>query len=161
MLEVISGREYPAKVIPLIEKAVSNIDIVVFDWRWYPQDPGAVCQLFNQAVLRAARRKVKIRVIANNSVLRAARRKVKIRVIANNDQIIDILKKEGCQAKRLRTTKLVHCKLVIIDDQIVVTGSHNFTQSAFQMNLELSVIIGEDVPKHSFIDFFNNLWSLG
>ena len=142
MLEVISGREYPAKVIPLIEKAVSSIDIVVFDWRWYPQDPGAACQLFNQAILRAARRKVKIR------------------VIANNDQIIDILKKEGCEAKRLKTTKLVHCKLMIIDNQTVITGSHNFTQSAFQMNLELSVVIGAGVPKDSFLTFFNNLWCL-
>lgn len=142
MFESISGREYPAKVIPLIEKAKSSIDIVVFDWRWYPQDPGAVCQLFNQAILRAARRKVKIR------------------VIANDDQIIDILKKEGCEAKRLKTIKLVHCKLIIIDNQIVITGSHNFTQSAFQMNLELSVIIGEGVSKDSFLTFFNNLWCL-
>ena len=142
MFESISGREYPAKVIPLIEKAVSSIDIVVFDWRWYPQDPGAVCQLFNQAILRAARRKVKIR------------------VIANNDQIIDILRKEGCEAKRLKTTKLVHCKLMIIDNLIVITGSHNFTQSAFQMNLELSVIIADLDPAGHFLAFFNNLWSL-
>ena len=142
MFESISGREYPAKVMPLIEKAVSSIDIVVFDWRWYPQDPGAACQLFNQAILRAARRKVKIR------------------VIANNDQIIDILRKEGCEAKRLKTTKLVHCKLMIIDNLIVITGSHNFTQSAFQMNLELSVIIADLDPACSFVSFFNNLWSL-
>ena len=142
MFESISGREYPAKVIPLIEKSVSSIDIVVFDWRWYPQDPGAACQLFNQAILRAARRKVKIR------------------VIANNDQIIDILRKEGCEAKRLKTTKLVHCKLMIIDNLIVITGSHNFTQSAFQMNLELSVIIADLDPACSFVSFFNNLWSL-
>ena len=142
MIESISGREYPKKVIPLINEAKNSIDIVVFDWRWYPQDPGAVCQLFNQ------------------SILRSARRGVKIRVIANNDQIIDILKKEGCSAKRLKTSKLVHCKLMIIDDQVVITGSHNFTQSAFQMNLELSVIIDEGVPNESFNLFFNNLWSL-
>ena len=142
MIESISGREYPKRIIPLIEKAKNTIDVVVFDWRWYPQDPGAICQLFNQ------------------SILRSARRGVKIRVIANNDQIIDILKKEGCSAKRLKTSKLVHCKLMIIDDQVVITGSHNFTQSAFQMNLELSVILDGDIPKDSFITFFNNLWSL-
>jgi len=142
MLESISGREYPVKVIPLIERASKSIDIVVFDWRWYPQDPGAACQLFNQAVIRAVKRGVKIR------------------AIANNDQIINILKKEGCKAVRLRTSKLVHCKLMIIDSIIVITGSHNYTQSAFQMNLELSVIIDEGVPNESFNLFFNNLWSL-
>jgi phosphatidylserine/phosphatidylglycerophosphate/cardiolipin synthase-like enzyme len=143
MFEVISGREYPAKVIPLIEKAVSSIDIVVFDWRWYPQDPGAVCQLFNQ------------------SIIRAARRKVKIRVIANNDQIVEVLRREGCEAKRLKTTKLVHCKLMVIDNQIIITGSHNYTQSAFQMNLELSVVASDCFPVDRFLAFFNNLWCLG
>lgn len=142
MITTISGREYPKQVIPLIERAKNSIDIVVFDWRWYPQDPGAACQLFNQAIIRAVKRGVKIR------------------AIANNDQIINILKKEGCKAARLRTSKLVHCKLMIIDQSIIITGSHNYTQSAFQMNLELSVIIDEGVPNQSFILFFNNLWSL-
>ena len=142
MLKTISGREYPTNVIPLIEKAVTNINIVVFDWRWYPQDPGASCQLFNQAILRAVRRGVKVK------------------AIANNDQIINILRKEGCEAKRLKTAKLVHCKLMIIDDKIAITGSHNFTQSAFNMNLELSVIIDGDSFQDSFINFFNNLWGL-
>jgi len=43
MFEYISGREYPVKVIPLIEQSVKSIKIIVFDWRWYPQMPG---QLF-------------------------------------------------------------------------------------------------------------------
>ena len=140
MFKVISGREYPANVIPLIKSAKKSIDIIVFDWRWYPQDPGASCQLFNQAIVQSARKKVKIR------------------VIANNDQVINILKSEGCEAKRLRSSKLVHCKLIIIDDNIVIVGSHNITQSAFQMNLELSVILHEGESKESFVNFFNNLW---
>lgn len=139
---MVSGREYPANVIPLINSAKQNIDIVVFDWRWYPQDSGSSCQLFNQAIIRALRRKIKIR------------------AIANNDQIIDILKQEGSEAKRLKTAKLVHCKLIIIDDKIVITGSHNFTQSAFQMNLELSVILDGDFSADTFSVFFNNLWNM-
>ncbi len=55
-METIIGKEFPQKVIPLIEQAKTSIDIVVFDWRWYPQDPGASVQLFNQAIVRAVRR---------------------------------------------------------------------------------------------------------
>ncbi|OGY41927.1 MAG: hypothetical protein A2Y67_03860 [Candidatus Buchananbacteria bacterium RBG_13_39_9] len=141
-MQIITGRDYPKFVIPLLEAAKQSLDIVVFDWRWYAQDPGAVCQIFNQVIIRAARRKVKIR------------------VIANNDEIINILKAEGCEAKRLKTTKLVHCKLMIIDDKIAITGSHNYTQSAFQMNLELSVILDDVLLIGSFTTFFNNLWVL-
>jgi len=92
--------------------------------------------------------------------LRAAKRGVKIRVIANNDDVINILKKAGCQAKKLQTTRLVHCKILLIDENIAVIGSHNFTQSAFTANLELSVILGEEIPKEEIIAFYNHIWAL-
>lgn len=138
----VSGRDYPKHVIPLIDGAKSTIDVVVFDWRWYAQDPGAACQLFNQAIIRAAKRGVKIR------------------AIANNDEVVNILRKAGIDSKKLQTTRLVHCKLLIIDEQIAVTGSHNFTQSAFQANLELSIILGEEMPKADIISFYNHVWAL-
>jgi hypothetical protein len=49
MIEAISGKQFPEKVIPLLDNSVKSIDIVVFDWRWYPNDPAASAQLFNQA----------------------------------------------------------------------------------------------------------------
>lgn len=141
MYEFISGREYPAKVIPLIEQAKGSIDIIVFDWRWYPQDPGASVQLFNQAIIRAARRGVRIR------------------AITNNDEINKILIEAGVSAKRIQTKKLMHCKLMVIDERIVITGSHNYTQSAFQMNLEYSVIIHNEMPETKTLGYFNTLFS--
>ena len=140
MIESIVGSQFPKKVIPLLESATKSIDIIVFDWRWYPNDPGAAVQLFNQAVVRAARRGVQVR------------------AIANFDEIIKILQGLKCQAKRIATKGIVHCKLMIIDDQIVVTGSHNYTQNAFQMNQELSVIIHNPENISEFSNFFNNLW---
>ena len=139
-METIIGKQFPEKVIPLLDNSKKSIDIIVFDWRWYPQDPGAAAQLFNQ------------------SIVRAVRRGVKVRVIANNNDIIDVLKKVGCDAKKLLTTKLVHCKLMIIDDEIVITGSHNYTQSAFQMNLELSIILPQPENISEFSNFFNSLF---
>ena len=141
-METIIGKEFTRKVIPLIEKAERSIDIIVFDWRWYPQDPGAQVQLFNQAIVRAARRGVKVR------------------AIANNDEIIRVLNQNGVEAKKILTRKLVHCKIMIIDGRTVITGSHNYTQSAFQMNLELSVILtdleGINRLNTFFINLFNN-----
>ncbi len=139
-METIIGKEFPQKVIPLIEQAKTSIDIVVFDWRWYPQDPGASVQLFNQAIVRAVRRGVKVR------------------AIVNNNEILATLKSVGCQAKKLLTASLVHCKIMIIDDETAITGSHNYTQSAFQMNLELSTILQGREEIKRIIEFFNNLY---
>ena len=140
MIETIIGKQFPQKVIPLIDAAKRSIDIVVFDWRWYPQDPGASVQLFNQALVRAVRRGVKIR------------------AIANNDEIINTLKSVGIEAKKLLSKKLVHVKLMILDNQKVVVGSHNYTQSAFQMNFELSVLLDKPLNISDFFSFFNNLF---
>jgi len=139
-MEAIIGKEFPEKVIPLIDNAKHTIDVVVFDWRWYPQNPGSPVQLFNQAIARA--------------IIRS----VIVRAIANTPQIIDTLKEVGVRAKKLETPHLVHCKIMIIDDQFLIIGSHNYTESAFLMNFEFSVIIDDEKVVNRAKYFFNNLY---
>ncbi len=132
-MEAVIGKQYPDKVIPLIEASKSSIKIIVFDWRWYPNDPANPVQLFNQALIRAMRRGVEIK------------------AIANIPEVIKILNDNGAKAKKIETQKLVHPKLILIDDETMVLGSHNFTQSAFTMNFEASVIIN---GRENLTDFF-------
>jgi phosphatidylserine/phosphatidylglycerophosphate/cardiolipin synthase-like enzyme len=129
-------------VIPKIDEAKTSIKIVVFDWRWYPNDMGNPCQLFNQ------------------SIVRATGRGVRVSVITNNNDILATLKEIGCDAKKLITKNLVHAKLMIIDDRLVIIGSHNYTQSAFTMNYEISAMYEDFESAKSFSAFFNNLYGL-
>lgn len=138
--ETIIGAEFPKKTIPLIEAAQHSIDIIVYDWRWYANSPGSPAQLFSQAIVRAGQRGVKVR------------------VIANEEGIVQILRKLGIEAKKLTTPKRVHVKMIIIDQKIAILGSHNYTESAFLWNYELSVILKDLSPKNRFMEFFNNLY---
>lgn len=140
-METIIGKQFPTKVIPLIDSSKKNIKIIVFDWRWYVNDLSNPVQLFNQAIVRAVRRGVKIQ------------------AIVNNDEIVKILNSCGISAKRLTAQRLLHCKLMIIDDIIIVIGSHNYTQSAFTMNFELSVVLEIKADNLSFNNFFANLFN--
>jgi len=139
-IQTIIGSEFPTKVIPLIDQSKMSIDIVVFDWRWYPQNIGCSAQLFNQAIVRAAKRKVKVRAIANNR------------------EIISTLTNVGVHAKKIISKKLIHSKMMIIDNRTLIMGSHNYTQSAFQMNMETSLIIENDSTVGRFSEFFNNIY---
>lgn len=141
-IETVVGGEYPKEVSKLIEKAKKSIDIVVFDWRWYPNDPGAKCQQMNQTISRAIRRGVAVRAIVNNVFIKS--------------KIINA----GGESKILNTGRLLHSKLMIIDGTIIITGSHNYTESAFTKNLELSVILNDLAIKNRFNDYFENLWSV-
>ncbi len=139
-LDTIIGKEFPKKVIPVIDDSRKTIDVIVFDWRWYPQDPGSEVQLFNQ------------------SIVRAVRRGVRVRAIVNNDEIVSVLNEVGCKAKKILTKKLVHCKLMIVDGSTIIIGSHNYTQSAFQMNLEVSIILHDAEKIEDFQNFFLSLY---
>jgi phosphatidylserine/phosphatidylglycerophosphate/cardiolipin synthase-like enzyme len=139
-MEAIIGKEFPKKVIPLIEEAKKSIKIIVFDWRWYPHDPANPVQLFNQALVRAKRRGVDIKVLTNMS------------------DIISILNNLGIEARKLTSKNLLHAKVMIIDDEILIIGSHNYTQSAFTMNLEVSIIIKDQQEISRVINYFNNLY---
>lgn len=138
--ETIVGKNFPKVVIPLIDSARHTIQTVVFDWRWYPNDPGSAVQLFNQALVRAVHRGVKIQ------------------AIANNDDIIRTLKEQGMEARRVILKNIVHAKLMIIDDLTVVLGSHNYTQNAFTMNQEISVALFLKEKSVDFDAFFSTLW---
>ena len=139
-MESIIGKQFPQKVIPLIDEAKNSIKIVVFDWLWYPNDPANPVQLFNQ------------------SIIRARRRGVKVQVVTNIQYVINVLKQEGCEAKKPMTNRLIHPKMMIIDDEILVIGSHNYTQSAFTMNHEISAIIKGRQDLAGFLKFFNDLF---
>jgi len=138
--ETIKGAEYPEKVGKLIDTAKSTIDILMFDWRWYKDDIGHPLQIFNQKLVRAVRRGVRIRTITNYA------------------ELVDTLNILGFYAKKWPHKNLLHSKLVIIDNQIVVSGSHNFTGNAFCANLETSVILHEETLAKSFTEYFNNIW---
>lgn len=140
MIQILIGKEFPQTVIPLIDQAKKSIEIIVFDWRWYPNDPGGLCQLFNQAIVRAARRGVKVRAIANHA------------------DILKPLNTCGIDARKIVTDRLVHCKIMIIDSEILITGSHNYTQPAFNLNYELSIILHEPESAITSQNFFNNLF---
>jgi len=79
-------------------------------------------------------------------------------VLANSDDIIKILKEIGCEAKKIISKRLLHCKIMIIDDEIAITGSHNYTQSAFEMNYELSVILKGRENIDDIIKFFEHIF---
>ena len=137
----IIGKEYPEKVIPLIDNAKKNVDIIVYDWRWYPGHPGFNVQQFNSALVRAVGRGVLVRAVINTPAL------------------VPILESVGIKAKATRNKRTLHTKFLCIDNKILVIGSHNFTRNAFNFNIEASVAV--EIPEGitRFDELFNNLYN--
>lgn len=139
-IQVLIGGQYPAKVGQLIDQAKSSIEIIMYDWRWLANDPSSPLQIFNQTLVRAKRRGLKIRALVNSAT------------------ILGPLSEVGIDAKKIKTGSLMHSKLLIIDHSIVVIGSHNISNNAFCSNLETSMSLEDEATAKTYLDYFNNLW---
>jgi phosphatidylserine/phosphatidylglycerophosphate/cardiolipin synthase-like enzyme len=126
MTQVIIGREYPQILTPLIEQTQHSIDILVYDWRWYANEPNSNVQKFNNAILQASKRGVKVRALVNNNILPT------------------ILQLENLSVKRVGTKSMMHVKMIILDQKKIVIGSHNFSKNAFEFNHEVSLLVEDE-----------------
>jgi phosphatidylserine/phosphatidylglycerophosphate/cardiolipin synthase-like enzyme len=141
-MEVIVGSDFPKKIIPLFDKAKRNIDIVVYDWRWYQDNPEHAVQQFNAALVRARQRGVMVR------------------AVINTPELIPILTKCGIGARCTRDKRTLHAKMIIVDGEKLVIGSHNFTKNAFGSNLEVSIIT-EILPENTRLaELYENLYNI-
>ena len=138
--EIIISREFPKKVIPLIKNATKSIDIIVFDWGWYPDEIGEQIQIFNNVIFNKNRKGVKVRALVQKNLIKI------------------ILNKCGIDAKVLHSAKLLHIKLMIIDEKIAILGSHNYTKNAFNVNYEVSIMIHDEKSIFELQRYFNNLF---
>jgi len=139
-IESIVGNEFSPKAVEQINKAVKSIKIIVFDWRWYPTEAGTPMQNFNQ------------------SILNAKKRGLQVQIITNNQGIVKTFIEQGINAKQLKSKRLLHVKLMIIDDKHIITGSHNYTQNAMTINYEFSFLIYNCPQIERCLKFFNNLF---
>jgi len=60
--------------------------------------------------------------------------------------------------KKPITKGLMHTKLMLIDNEIAILGSHNYTMNAFTINYEVSVIIREKEVIERLKQYFDNIW---
>lgn len=145
------GFHYSQEVVPLLEAARSTIGILMYEWKWYGHEDAGGVQKLNLALVAAARRGVKVRCLLNAESMGHAITKI-------NGRTLSFLQRYGIEAKMGQFGGVVHAKMIIIDDEVLVLGSHNFTKSAFSCNQEASVIVkGRDEIKDYRI-YFNGLW---
>lgn len=146
------GFHYPQKVIPLINSAKSNIDILMYEWKWYGHESAGGVQKLNLAVVGAARRDVKVRALLNTEHMGHAITKI-------NGRTKSFLDRYGVDCKMGQFGGVVHAKMMLIDNNIAVIGSHNYSKAAFSRNQEVSVIISDRGYILDFIKFYNDLWN--
>ncbi len=146
----IVDRNYFDIVVPEIQQAERQIDIAIFQFKFYENKENKV-RLLQEALIEAADRGVTVRVILDQSNWNSGIKK-------DNEPTLNYLKENGIQAKFDSPKKTLHTKLLIIDDTVIV-GSTNLGFHALERNSEVSVLIRNKETADYFRAYFEGLWN--
>ncbi len=94
----------------------------------------------------------------------AKNRGINIRIISDDDKALDLgsdlqrLNNSGIQCRLDQTTAHMHHKFAIADDQILLTGSYNWTRAAATENDENIIVTDNPKLLAQFTSKFDEMW---
>jgi phosphatidylserine/phosphatidylglycerophosphate/cardiolipin synthase-like enzyme len=134
--------------------------------------PGDDCENAIISCIRNARHSVKICVftisenVITREIISAKKRGVSVTIITDNDKLNDKgsdirwLADEGVKIRIDESSSHMHHKFCVVDKEILLTGSYNWTKSAADRNQE-NLLVTED-PKmvKAYLNEFEKLWNV-
>lgn len=147
----LNGSDYLRNVGGLLDKANATIDIMMYQWRWHPYEGASDFQQFSIKFCAAARRHVKVRALLNSE-------QAGNNLTMMNAKTAETLRNAGCEAKLAPPYPTIHSKLLIIDDEFVVVGSHNYSKKSHMVNNESSVLIRSKEVARLYKNYFDLRW---
>ena len=82
------------------------------------------------------------------------------RAPALNRQAAQWLQERGVEVHTLGASRTCHAKMLIIDDEIAIVGSHNWTPYALERNFEVSVLVRDAGCVGRLAQHFDQLWQV-
>ena len=147
------GQAFIGVLIESIHKVKYSLDIIQYQWNFYPDQPKSHIQELNRAILSKAEVGVKMRVLLNKEGREQ-------HLMAINMKAARFLGNAGISVKFGRTFPITHAKLWIFDDDAVILGSHNLSNRSVTVNFEASALIKSREVAREFKRYFDVLWNL-
>lgn len=147
----IISTDYTKIVMDLIRSATRSIDICAYTWIWYSHAGLSTIQQFNRLIIEKCRQGLPVRVRLNQEAKDHY-------LTQQNARTASALNRYPIQIKHDHTGTTSHLKMIIIDKEIVIIGSHNLTKRSVSQNHETSVAIFGAEACRDFNKYFENLW---
>jgi len=146
---------YVSAVIPLLDGAGISIHVALYRMSVYTGFPDSTANELLDALVRAARRGIDVRVLLDDCSFYADSAE------ANLSSAL-FLFEHGVPVRFDQPEETTHAKLLVIDGEDVVLGSTNWNYYALERNVEASVaLLGMSEVADIFDDYFEALWRSG
>ncbi|MBU4346249.1 MAG: hypothetical protein KKH29_02855 [Candidatus Omnitrophica bacterium] len=158
-VEDLSANKYFPKVKDAFKDAKSSIFMVMYFTNFDPKGKKSPVNELVEELLNARNRGVKVKVILDQNINFSAwdggqgewEKEVK------NDPLFVYLKKQGVEVYYDNLYTITHTKAIVIDEETVILGSANWTQSSLRRNNEASCLIKSEGMAKEILEDFSNI----
>ena len=153
----LSGKKYFPAVKEAIDNSEKSIFMVVYIVDFDEKDTKSPVYKLCQSLVEAGKRGVRVKVILDQNIDFGKHRKDgKWQVEGKNENAFIFFKQNNLDVSYDEKTTYTHSKAIVIDDEIVIMGSTNWSDSALRRNNETSVLIkSKELAKSLLKNFFN------
>ena len=135
----------------LVEQAKSSIDIVTFKAELTHKPRGTFLFAFFNELILQAKKGLRVRILLNwNSERRS--------VPLTNKYVMEQMKTNNVQVRHLPDNRCCHAKLILVDKQKAIIGSHNLSVKSCHNNFEMSYLIPDPETVKEISDVFARSW---
>ena len=149
-VEIVTDKQYVPVAQKLIKEAKTSIQVMMFEMGYYEDRSATPSNLLIKALIDAKKRGVKVEVILEvreDADRTSKRNRLSGKILSNGgvDVIFD------------SPEKTTHAKLMIVDAQMTLLGSTNWTYYALTNNHEASLLIRSKEVAKGLTDYFNQV----
>lgn len=135
---LLANKDYLPALIRAIDEAQSEIFVSIFSFK-----AGANKNSYPDRILRHLAKAVKRGV--NVKVILETNGRINDELNTQNRLTGKLLEEQGVKVYFDSPRTTTHTKMIVIDEQVLILGSHNFTQSALKYNNEISIMLSSPV----------------
>jgi phosphatidylserine/phosphatidylglycerophosphate/cardiolipin synthase-like enzyme len=153
-VEVVMDAQYFQVAKKMILEAKTSIQVMMFEMRYYDEHPNSPSNLLIKALVDAKKRGVRAEVILEV-------REDEDRTTQANRRTGKMLSEGGVEVIYDPLFKTTHTKCMIVDGEVTLLGSTNWTYHALTNNNEVSVLIRSKEVAKELLDYFNRVKATG
>jgi phosphatidylserine/phosphatidylglycerophosphate/cardiolipin synthase-like enzyme len=153
-IQMVTDAQYFQAAKKMIQEAKTSIQVMMFEMRYYDEHPNSPSNLLIKELIGAKKRGVKVEVILEI-------KEEEDRTTLGNRQTGKMLSDGGVGVIYDPTFKTTHTKVMVVDGELTLLGSANWTYHALTSNNEISVLIRSKELAKEIIDYFNRVKATG
>jgi phosphatidylserine/phosphatidylglycerophosphate/cardiolipin synthase-like enzyme len=158
-VEDLSGDKYFPAVKEALQNAEKSIYMAMYFVGFNPNDKGSHIYELVKELVDAYKRGVKVKVTLDQGIDFSAgeRRQARWVIEQRNASLFIYLKEQGIEVYYDSLSTITHAKAIVIDEETVIVGSANWSESSLQKNWETSCLIKSKELAQQFLKYFSQI----